>query len=173
MAGPVVAASVILGKRLFKARIDDSKRLSPAGRERAFFEIVRNCLVSVGVVDNRQIDIINIFNASRLAMKKAVFGLGIKPDCLLVDGKMNLELPYYSEYIIRGDSRSLSVAAASIVAKVTRDHMMIELDEKYPRYGFKRHKGYGTSVHLSALKNLGPCPVHRVSFAPMKSRSIA
>ncbi|MCX5716125.1 MAG: ribonuclease HII [Candidatus Omnitrophica bacterium] len=173
LAGPVVAASVILGKRVFKERIDDSKKLSSCMRERAFFEIMRNCLVSVGVVNNRQIDRVNILNATRQAMKQAVLGLGIKPDCLLVDGNMDMYLPYHSVYIIRGDSRSLSVAAASIIAKVTRDHIMLELDKKYPRYEFSRHKGYGTFRHVSLLKKFGPSPVHRMSFAPVRAGNIA
>jgi len=168
LAGPVVAAAVLIGKRLFHERIDDSKRLSPIKREKAFFEILRNCLVSVGVVNNREIDNINILNATHRAMEQAVAGLGIKPDYLLIDGKINLNSPVRRECIIRGDSRSISIAAASIVAKVVRDSMMFEFDRQYPKYGFKSHKGYGTQKHQSLLRNFGPCPIHRKSFMPVK-----
>lgn len=168
LAGPVVAASVLLGKRQFNERIDDSKRLSPVKRRKAFFEILRNCLVSVGIVNNKEIDRINILNATRLAMEQAVAGLGIKPDCILIDGRIELGLPFHKECIIRGDSRSLSIAAASIVAKVVRDSIMLEFDRRYPQYGFRYHKGYGTERHLFLLKNFGPCPIHRRSFKPVR-----
>ena len=168
LAGPVVAASVIIGKRVFTERIDDSKRLSPLRRQKAFFEILRNCLISIGVVDNREIDKINIFNATRRAMELAVSGLGIRPDYLLIDGNMGLNLPFRQECIIKGDSKSISVAAASIVAKFVRDAIMMKFDKRYPRYGFRFHKGYGTKQHIWALRNFGPCPIHRYSFAPVK-----
>jgi len=168
LAGPVVAAAVFIGKALFNERIDDSKKLSPAKREKAFFEILRSCLVSVGSVNHREIDKINILNATRRAMEQAVRGLGIKPDYLLIDGKINLNLPIRKECIIRGDSRSISIAAASIVAKVVRDSMMFEFDRRYPQYGFKFHKGYGTQKHCLLLRSFGPCPIHRKSFMPVK-----
>lgn len=168
LAGPVVAAAVLMGKRLFNERIDDSKRLSPRKREKAFFEILRNCLVSVGAANHREIDKINILNATHRAMEQAVRGLGIKPDYLLIDGKIDLNLPIRKECIIRGDSRSISIAAASIVAKVVRDSMMFEFDRQYPQYGFKSHKGYGTQKHRLLLRSFGPCPIHRKSFMPVK-----
>ena len=168
LAGPVVAAAVLVGKKLFKERIDDSKRLSPLKREKAFFEILRNCLVSVGIVNNKEVDKLNILNATNQAMEQAVLGLGIKPDYLLIDGRMKLNLPFRKECIIRGDSRSISIAAASIVAKVVRDAIMLEFDKIYPQYGFKYHKGYGTRKHFFVLKNFGPCLIHRKSFMPVK-----
>lgn len=168
LAGPVVAASVLIGKRLFKERIDDSKLLSPMARQKAFFEILRHCLVSVGMVDNTDIDEINILNATKRAMEQAVSGLGIKPDCLLIDGNIKLNLPFHQEGIIRGDSKSISIAAASIVAKVVRDSLMLKFDMVYPQYGFRYHKGYGTKKHVSALKLFGPCPIHRRSFEPVR-----
>ncbi|NQU74280.1 MAG: ribonuclease HII [Candidatus Omnitrophica bacterium] len=168
LAGPVVAAAVFIGKALFNERIDDSKKLSPAKREKVFFEILRSCLVSVGSVNHREIDKINILNATRRAMEQAVRGLGIKPDYLLIDGKINLNLPIRKECIIRGDSRSISIAAASIVAKVVRDSMMFEFDRRYPQYGFKFNKGYGTQKHCLLLRSFGPCPIHRKSFMPVK-----
>ncbi len=168
LAGPVVAAAVLIGKRLFKERIDDSKKLSAIKREKAFFEILRNCLVSVGIVENAEIDKINILNATYRAMEQAVLGLGIKPDYLLIDGKINLDIPCHKECIIRGDGRSLSIAAASIVAKVVRDSIMFKLDKVYPNYDFKCHKGYGTKRHLFLLRRFGPCPIHRRTFEPVR-----
>jgi len=169
LAGPVVAASVLIGKRSFKERIDDSKRLSPLKREKAFFEILHSCLISVGIVDNDEIDKINILNATKRAMEKAVSGLGVEPDCLLIDGNIRLNLPFCQEGIVKGDSKSISIAAASIVAKVVRDSLMLKLDKVYPQYGFRYHKGYGTRRHMSALKDFGPCPVHRKTFEPLRS----
>jgi ribonuclease HII len=168
LAGPVVAASVLIGKRLFRERIDDSKKLSPLRRRKAFFEILRNCLVSVGVVDNEAIDKMNILNATVRAMEEAVLGLGMRPDCVLIDGNIRLGLPFHQEGIVRGDSKSISIAAASIVAKVVRDGLMLKFDAAYPQYGFSRHKGYGTRHHISALRLFGPCPIHRKTFEPVK-----
>jgi len=168
LAGPVVAASVILGTHSFRERVTDSKVLSPRQRGRAFQEIVRTSLVSVGIVDSGEIDRLNILNATRCAMECAVMGLGVEPDCVLIDGTVTLRLPYYSKCIVRGDSRSLSIAAASIIAKVVRDSIMFELDRSYPQYGFRFHKGYGTVRHLSSLMHFGPCPIHRQSFEPVR-----
>jgi ribonuclease HII len=167
LAGPVVAAAVLIGKMKFSERIDDSKKLSPRQRRKAFFEILRSCLVSVGIVEHTDIDTINILNATRQAMKTAILGLGIKPDCVLIDGKIKLDLPFYKECIIKGDSKSLSIAAASIVAKELRDAIMLKYDELYPQYRFKNHKGYGTRRHMQLLKDFGPCPIHRRSFRPV------
>ncbi|MFH1847684.1 MAG: ribonuclease HII [Candidatus Omnitrophota bacterium] len=169
LAGPVVAASVILGKASFSARIDDSKKLSSAQRYRAFREIVSSSLVSVGIISHHLIDDINIYEATRLAMKEAVSGLGVKPDFALVDGRMRLDLPCSHKCIVRGDALSLSVAAASIVAKVVRDSIMLDYSEHYPQYGFSAHKGYPTKTHIKKLLKLGPCSIHRKSFRPVKN----
>lgn len=168
LAGPVVAASVIPGRRIFNERIDDSKKLSPIKRQKAFFEILRTSLVSVGIVDNTEIDRLNILNAARLAMEESVLGLGVEPEYLLIDGEITLKLPFRQHHIIKGDSKSLSIAAASIVAKFVRDSIMLRFDRIYPTYGFRWHKGYCTKVHIQALRNFGPCPIHRYSFAPVK-----
>ncbi|MBI4335671.1 MAG: ribonuclease HII [Candidatus Omnitrophica bacterium] len=170
LAGPVVAACVILGKRVFRARIDDSKKLSPPARERAFAEISRSCLVSVGIVDHEAIDNINILRATLLAMRESVLGMGVRPDYLLIDGNMKLRVPIAQECVVGGDGRSLSIAAASIVAKFVRDAIMLKFDKSYPVYGFSFHKGYGTKKHMRALGNFGPCPIHRRSFEPVKTR---
>ncbi len=172
LAGPVVAASVLIGKRLFRERIDDSKLLSPLKRQKAFFEILRHCLVSVGIVDNADIDEINILNATKRAMEQAVSGMGIKPDCLLIDGNIKLNLPFHQEGIVKGDSKSVSIAAASIIAKVVRDSLMLKFDVVYPQYGFRYHKGYGTKKHVSALKLFGPCPIHRRTFEPVRKSEV-
>lgn len=168
LAGPVVAAAVLIGKKIFNERIDDSKRLSPLKRQKAFFEILRNSLVSVGMADNSKIDKINILNATRFAMEEAVLGLGVRPDCLLIDGNIRLNLPFYQDCIVKGDSKSISIAAASIVAKVVRDSIMLRFDKLYPCYGFRYHKGYGTKRHMFTLRNFGPCQIHRKTFAPVK-----
>jgi len=167
-AGPVVAASVILGKIKFVQRIDDSKRLSPGQRKKAFPEIVRSSLVGIGIVDNTKIDEINILNATRCAMEGSIMALGVSPDLLLVDGNVKIGLPLKRKNIIKGDSKSLSIAAASIVAKVVRDSYMREFDKQYPVYGFFSHKGYGTRRHRTSLKHYGPCPIHRKTFKPVK-----
>ncbi|MDD5449961.1 MAG: ribonuclease HII [Candidatus Omnitrophica bacterium] len=167
LAGPVVAAAVLIGKSNFNEKIDDSKRLSPLRREKAFFEIMRTCLVSIGAAHNPEIDEINILNATKRAMERAVLGLGIKPDYLLIDGRISLNLPIRQQGIVKGDGKSLSIAAASIVAKVARDAMMLEFDGKYPKYMFARHKGYCTRQHVFLLREIGPCPIHRRSFEPI------
>lgn len=168
LAGPVVAAAVIFSPEAEYPRARDSKKLSPERREELFAQIHESALaIGVGRVEHEGIDRINIYNASLLAMYRAVEELEIKPDAVLVDGTMvlrlNEEIP--QEALIGGDCRCLSIAAASIVAKVTRDRLMCEYDSVYPGYGFARHKGYPTSDHFKALKELGPCPIHRRSFA--------
>ena len=167
LAGPVVAAAVIFSPETEYPGARDSKKLSPERREELFEQINESALaVSVGRAEHGEIDRINIYNASLLAMYRAVEDLTVKPDAVLVDGMMVLrlkeEIP--QEALIQGDSRCLSIAAASIVAKVTRDRLMCEYDRNYPGYGFARHKGYPTSDHFRALKVLGPCPIHRKSF---------
>ena len=165
LCGPVVAAAVILKKDDHIEGVNDSKKLTEKKREE-LFEIIKERAVawSVGIVDEETIDRINILEATRLAMKKAVEGLKQKPDFALVDAekKVPIDVPYSP--IIKGDALSESIAAASIIAKVTRDHMIIELDKEYPEYGFAKNKGYGTKEHTEAILKYGLCKAHRRSF---------
>ncbi|MCM8525167.1 MAG: ribonuclease HII [Lentisphaeraceae bacterium] len=171
LAGPVVAAAVILPQDYpLPQGVNDSKKLSAAQRARLFTEIKENKHIrwATGIVDAQKIDEINILQATYLAMKKAVVGLGEKVDFCLVDGLPVHGLPVDHKAIVKGDSRSYSIAAASIIAKETRDEMMVEYSLKYPGYGFEKHKGYGTKAHMEALMKNGPCPIHRVSFEPVR-----
>lgn len=169
LAGPVVAAAVILPKDTFLPGLDDSKKLSPRKREKIFSEIWKEAeAVGVGVVDEVIIDRINILQATYLAMRQAVTELKVSPDCLLVDGMTIPNQDTLQLAIVKGDSLSISVAAASIVAKVTRDRIMVEQDKHFPQYGFAKHKGYGTKGHLRALDEYGVCSLHRRSFSPVK-----
>lgn len=165
LCGPVVAAAVILKKDDKIEGVNDSKKLSEKKREQ-LFEIIKERAVaySVGIVDEKTIDEINILEATRLAMKKAVEGLSTKAEYALVDAekKVPINIPYTP--IIKGDALSESIAAASIIAKVTRDRMIVELDGKYPQYNFAKNKGYGTKEHTDAIKEYGLCPAHRRSF---------
>lgn len=173
-AGPVVAAAVILPlarPRLAEelTGVRDSKQLTPGERERLYQVIEEAALsVGVGIVPPTQIDEVGIMPATRLAMQEAIAELSPAPDFLLVDFLRLPALPIPQESIAGGDALSLSIAAASIVAKVRRDRLMVELEARYPGYGFARHKGYGTREHRQALARLGPSPLHRRSFAPMK-----
>ena len=165
LAGPVVAGAVVFPKECDYPQARDSKLLPAQRREELYDQIMdRSLAVGVGVADHQEIDRINIYNASLTAMYRAVEDLGITPDVVMVDGPMVLRLDIPQQAIPGGDSTCLSLAAASIVAKVTRDRLMVEYDRQYPGYGFARHKGYGTADHLHALKELGPCPIHRRSF---------
>ncbi len=166
LAGPVVASAVIIHNPEFKERIDDSKKLTARLRERAFLEILNHCDVGIGLVSEQDIDRVNIYNATLLAMKRAVKELKKQPDYLLIDGKMDIHLPQPRAYLINGDSLSISIACASIIAKVFRDILMTEQDKSYPQYGFNRHKGYGTSEHMENIRKYGLCPIHRKSFGP-------
>ncbi|MCX5666635.1 MAG: ribonuclease HII [Candidatus Omnitrophica bacterium] len=170
LAGPVVAGAVILKDLKFKARIDDSKKLSARQREEAYLEIVKKSFIGVGIVDEKTIDRINIYQATKRAMRLAISKLEIPPDYVIVDGNMKIATKCPLKCIVGGDSKSLSIAAASIIAKVTRDRIMLELDKVYPQYGFARHKGYGTKLHMEALNNHGPSPIHRLSFNPVKKQ---
>lgn len=165
LCGPVVAAAVILKKGDKIEGVNDSKKLTEKKRE-MLFELIKERAVaySVGIVDEKTIDEINILEATRLAMKKAVEGLSTKAEYALVDAekKVPIDIPYTP--IIKGDALSESIAAASIIAKVTRDRMVIELDRKYPEYNFAKNKGYGTKEHTDAIKQYGLCPAHRRSF---------
>ena len=170
LAGPVVAAAVVLKTTRFKNRIDDSKKLTSLSREKAFFEIIKKSIFGVAIVNENIIDRINILQASRMAMEQAVSRVrekikSKKPRIhVIVDGNMNLNINLPFTAIIRGDSRSLSIASASILAKVTRDHIMSLYDSVYPQYNFKQHKGYPTKEHRAILKKIGPSPIHRKSF---------
>ena len=171
LAGPVVAVAVLLKEYSFRNRIDDSKKLSPAKRKAAFFEIKNKSLYKIASVSQGQIDRINILQATILAMQKAISGLAgkltpaeLKRAFVIIDGnlRMKLGLPYQS--IIKGDAKSLSIAAASILAKVHRDPLMEKYHKLYPEYGFDKHKGYPTAEHRYVLKRIGPSAIHRKSF---------
>ena len=169
LAGPVVAGAVILKSLDFKERIDDSKKLTAKLREKAFHEILQKAIIGIGVVDEKTIDRINIYQATIKAMDIALSNLAIHPDYVIVDGRVKLPTKCPIQCIIRGDSKSLSIAAASIVAKVTRDHLMVEYDKAFPQYGFSRHKGYPTKAHKAALQVYGASSIHRMTFAPVKA----
>ena len=165
LAGPVAAAAVILPENCRILYLNDSKKLSPARRD-ALFDEIREKAVSyaVAVVPAERIDEINILQATYEAMRKAVRELSPEPGALLNDAVTIPELPFRQIPIVKGDAKSLSIAAASVLAKVTRDRMMEDYDRLYPEYGFAKHKGYGTAQHIVALKQYGPCPIHRRTF---------
>lgn len=165
LAGPVVAACVMLPEYCIIEGVNDSKKLSPAKREK-LYDIILDRAVSygIGIVDEKRIDEINILNATKLAMKMAVEQMDIKPDMLLIDAVRLDDLDIPQNSIVKGDELSISIAAASIIAKVSRDRMISEADSQYPEYGFSRHKGYGTAEHINAIKKYGICPIHRISF---------
>ncbi len=166
-AGPVVAAAVVLDPQSIPRGLNDSKKLNEAKREMLFDEIMSSAKVGVGIGDEERIDRDNILTSTMWAMAEAVRGLDHQPDFALVDGNRSPKLSSPVQTIVRGDARSLSIAAASIIAKVTRDRIMIKLDQEFPAYGFARHKGYGTAAHHAALQQLGACIHHRKSFAPI------
>lgn len=168
LAGPVVAAAVILDPEHLPDGLNDSKTLTAAVRERLFTEIMRHAHVAIASIPAARIDAINIRQATFEAMTDAVNGLAVRADFALIDGRDVPPLPCPAEALIGGDRRSLSIAAASIIAKVTRDRMMTLVAETYPGYGFEKHMGYGTVKHLAALALRGPTPLHRMSFAPLK-----
>lgn len=165
LAGPVVAAAVILDKSKEIKGLNDSKKLSQKRRDELFDRIINDSLTfGIGIVDNLQIDKINILQAALKAMEIAVDNLNQTPDFIFIDGnqKISLELPQRS--ITKGDSKCASIAAASIMAKVTRDRIMAEYDSKFPNYNFLKHKGYPTKNHYEMIKKFGPCPIHRKTF---------
>ena len=168
LAGPVVAAAVILPKNIEDLGFDDSKKLSASKREEIYRLIQEKAIaIGIGIVDADIIDKVNIYQASRLAMQQAVSELKIQPDYLLIDAmKIDVNTPQIG--IIKGDAKSISIAAASIVAKQVRDQMMREFDELYPGYDFSNNAGYGTPKHLEGLNKKGICPIHRKTFAPIK-----
>jgi len=171
LAGPVVAAACVIPESIILLDVDDSKNLNSETREKLYAEIVsiNEIDYGIGIIDNRVIDQINILQATFAAMRLAIAALKQKPDFLLVDG---LHLPTHDilgKWFVKGDSRVRSIAAASILAKVTRDRLMCDYHLKWPEYGFEQHKGYGTIKHIQALARYGPCPIHRLTFEPLKT----
>ena len=165
LAGPVCAAAVILPEGCIIEGVNDSKKLTEKKRERLFDVIKETALAySIATADEKEIDEINILQATYLAMKRAFDGLSIKPEMALVDGNRDPGLGVPTRTIIKGDANSMSIAAASILAKVTRDRFMLEMDEKYPEYQFAKHKGYGTKLHYEMLDKYGASEIHRMSF---------
>ena len=169
LAGPVVAAAVILPKACKIPGLNDSKKIPKSKHKEIYEAVLQNAIaIGIGVKDNHVIDQVNIYEATKLAMMEAIGQLGPQPQHLLIDA-MKLDLPIPQTSIIKGDANSLSIAAASIVAKVTRDQMMEEFDREYPGYDFAQNAGYGTAKHLAGLDKLGVTPIHRRSFEPVKS----
>ena len=169
LAGPVAVGAVIVPKGFCHPLINDSKKLSEKRRE-ALYDELRKCeeiYWAVTLVDAEEVDEVNVLRATHLGMARAVEALKVSPGMCLVDGLRVPNFPYPHEGIVKGDSKSLSIATASIFAKVTRDRLMREAAIRYPGYGFEKHKGYGTKAHLEALRALGPCPLHRRSFQPV------
>lgn len=166
LVGPVVCACVILPKDYFNEQINDSKKISEKKREKLYDTIMQEAIsVGIGMSSEKVIDEINILEATKLAMKEAIKNSKVKPEHVLIDAvKLDIDIP--STSIIKGDAKSQSIAAASIIAKVTRDRMMDELDKKYPQYLFKKNKGYGTKAHIEAIRQYGIIPEHRKTFAP-------
>ncbi|MDC1302732.1 ribonuclease HII [Pelagibacterales bacterium] len=167
LAGPVISAAIILNKEKIPEGINDSKKLSKKKREVINEELISQHSFAIGIASVEEIDKINILQASLLAMKRAVLNLNIKPQTILVDGNKLPDLEYNMYPIIKGDSKSISIAAASIIAKVYRDKLMQDLSLQYPGYYWEKNSGYGTKQHLLALNSLGVTPIHRKSFAPI------
>jgi ribonuclease HII len=169
LAGPVVAAAVILPEKFRHKKLNDSKQLNPDVREQIYDELVSNCEIvwGVGIVDHLEIDRINILRASHEAMRIALGALTVTPEHVLIDGLPVFPFPFPQTAIIDGDCYSLTIAAASVIAKVTRDRIMRDFCAQFPEYCFDQHKGYSTELHLSRLHEFGPCPIHRRSFEPV------
>lgn len=165
LAGPVCAAAVILPANTFIEGVNDSKKLSEKKRE-ALFDVIKETAVSycIAYASVEEIEGINILNATMLAMKRAVEGLDVKADYAMIDGNKMPQLDIDGETIIKGDAKSMSIACASILAKVSRDRLLYEYAKEYPQYQFDKHKGYGTAAHREAILKYGPCPYHRMSF---------
>ncbi len=167
LAGPVVAGSVMLGNAVIDG-IEDSKRLSAAAREKLNEVIIEECIAyKTALATVAEIEQLNVLEATMIAMQRSVAGIVIVPDLVLVDGNRKPDFPYPSETIVKGDSTVPEIMAASILAKVCRDQIMLELDKEFPVYGFVNHKGYPTAEHIVALKRHGPCPHHRRKFGPV------
>ena len=169
LAGPVVTAAVILTKDQIPEGLNDSKALSEKSREKLFDEILGNAWVGIGIAEPEEIDRINILAATMIAMQRAVADLPTSPNAILIDGNHCPHFDMPCEAIVKGDSKSLSIAAASIIAKVTRDRLMKLADQRFTGYGFAGHKGYPTRAHRDRLNLVGPCPTHRRSYAPVKA----
>ena len=165
LAGPVCAAAVILKPNDIIEGVNDSKKLTEKKREK-LYDIIKECAISYSIAfaTVEEIEELNILNATMLAMKRAVEGLAVPADYAIIDGNKTPALQIPCNYVIKGDANSMSIAAASILAKVTRDRLLLEYAEQYPQYQFEKHKGYGTKAHREALLEYGPCPVHRPSF---------
>lgn len=165
LAGPVCAAAVILPENTVIEGVNDSKKLSEKKRE-ALFDVIKEQVLSYSIAfaSVEEIEEVNILNATMLAMKRAVEGLDIKADYAMIDGNRLPDLSIDSEFIVKGDAKSMSIACASILAKVSRDRLLYKYAEEYPEYLFDKHKGYGTKAHVEAIKKYGPCPYHRLSF---------
>ncbi len=167
-AGPVVAAAVILDPAQIPSGLDDSKKLSEKRREALCEVLLATARYGLGMAEPEEIDRRNILHASMIAMGRAIAALPVQPGHALIDGnRLPKDLPCSAQAIVKGDGKSVSIAAASIIAKVVRDRLMVRADQLYPGYGFAAHKGYLTKVHKAALDTLGPCPIHRFSFAPI------
>ena len=165
LAGPVCAAAVILPRELVIPGLNDSKKLSEKRREALYGEITQKALHwAVAFASVEEIEALNILGATYLAMNRAIAGLGVEPELALIDGNRAKGVEHNCKCVVGGDGKCADIAAASIIAKVTRDRLMYELDEKYPGYGFAKHKGYGTAAHYAAIRELGPCEAHRPSF---------
>jgi len=171
LAGPVVASACILPRNLILEGVDDSKKLSPSQRKQLYHTITKHpeILFGIGIVESHHIDKINILQAALYAMKLAIQNLPRQPDYLLIDGPKLPPTHITAQAVIKGDSLSQSIAAASILAKCTRDTLMVDLHDKWPHYAFDQHKGYGTLRHVQAIRKHGPCPIHRRSFEPVRS----
>jgi ribonuclease HII len=181
LAGPVVAAAVVLPRRWLEAGLDerlhdlnDSKQLTEGQREAFFAVLATHSEIqhALAIADAEMIDRINILQATHAAINHALAQLDPPPQHVLVDGRPVRTMRFPQTALVKGDARSYSIAAASVLAKVTRDRMMLEFDKLYPGYGFAEHKGYGTPQHLAAIRKLGPCPIHRRSFAPLREREL-
>lgn len=175
LAGPVCVGAVILPDGFRHKRLNDSKQLNEKLREEIYAELTAldRLVWSVAIADVTEIDRINILQATRAAMRRAVTALVPRPHAALIDGRPVPDFPVPCRALVKGDSLSLSIAAASVIAKVTRDRIMLDAAQKHPEYGFEKHKGYGTPGHLAALRRHGPCPLHRRSFTPVSQLSFA
>jgi len=175
LAGPVVAAAVVLPEKFRHKKLNDSKQLSPERRDEIYDELISSAEIAwgIGIVDHLEIDRINILRASQEAMRIALAALAIPPEHVLIDGLPVFPFPFPQTAIVDGDCYSLTIAAASVIAKVTRDRIMRDFCAEFPQYCFDQHKGYSTELHLSRLHEFGPCPIHRRSFEPVAQPLLA